>query len=424
MPTIDRGTMLSRYFGSRLLLLSLLLLALEPALALTIPKSIRADQNGTPRLAKLLGQTVGLTTRGLLLVRSAEKLKVQIQASSNRQVLRGELDSLQLDARNLQGPLLHLMELQLRASSISLGKWPLVLILLPLVTWKLRRAALWILFVAWISPAFWQAVRAKMKPLGEELKGKPWSLDYKLVVTQTALQKSKLLQMALKAVLRSLMLNSVLGAAATAGDTLTQLQNEADDVAKPQSSNDPTTLRLGPSKNTAPEIMPNQSLNKVPPKREPMLTKLLQATDFALTNTTFGKQGRILLNADAILEDSKFSYTLRVTPQSMVLDGQHMLIFASPECRFQTGMMLGGPFEKFLPDLWLPVGPGVGLPLGTNHWIRQIDVKEGDTCSLTGRISFFQKEKPKGFGALVGDSFPRPLPFSTRNRALPPSKKP
>eukprot|EP00977_Amphora_coffeiformis_P005661 scaffold1189_cov194-Amphora_coffeaeformis.AAC.18 len=418
--------MISKSLGTPLLLLlSLVLLAFDPAGAWAIPKSIRVDRNGTPRLANWVGHTVGWTTRALLLVRSAEELQVQIQASSNRQVLRGELDSLQLDARNLRGPLLHLKEFQLRASSISLGKWPLALLSLPLVAWKLRRAFIWILLISWISPAFGETIRAKAQPLREKLKGKPWSLDYKIVMAQTDVPASKLLQLALRAVLRSLMLNSVLGTAAAAGDTLTQLQNEANDLAEQQQSqsNPTATLRLGPSKNTTPQKQEAALDKNNPVKREPMLTKLLEATDFALTNTTFGKQGRLLLNADAILEDSQFSYTLRITPQPMVFEGRHRLVFASPECRFQTGVLIGGPLEKLLPDLWLPVGPGVGLPLGTNHWIREIDMKEGDTCTLLGSISFFRNEKPTGFGALVGDSFPRPLPFSTRNRALPPSRQ-
>ena len=419
--------MLSRSRGPRLVLVVyLVLLHLDVIHAWTIPESIRVDSNGTPRLADLLGRTVGCTTRGLLLIRSMDECKVQVRASSNRNVLRGEIDSVQLYARNLRGPLLHLKEFQLHASSVSLGRWPWGLLLLPVVVWKLRRALLWILLIGWIYPKFGNNIRTKLQPLRERLKGNPWSLDYKIVIAQKDIQTSRLVQLALKAVLRSLMLNSVLATVAAAGDAITLSQNDAyEQNQQQQPRNLSTNLRLGPSKNAVSKLQEQSFVDKRnPSKREPMLTKLLEATDFDLTNTTFGKQGRILLDADAILEDTKFSYTLRVTPQPMVFDGQNMLVFTNPECRFRTGVMVGGPFEKFLPDLWLPVGPGVGLPLGTNHWIRNIDTKEGDTCAIMGRISFFRKEKPRGFGALVGDSFPRPLPFSTRSdRALPPSRQ-
>lgn len=403
--------------------------------ALTIPSRIRVDSNGKPRLAWLAGKMIGLGTRVGLLARSAKSISVNVDAYSNRAVLRGELKELSIMVNSARGPMLQISKLQLKGSDLRLGWWPLLYSSAPIVWMVIRPSLLFVVF----SLLLYSSMRrhnseqqnngeSLLETLREKLDGKPCSVNYQVYITDQDVANSNILQIGLESVLRSLMLNSVLGVAAAAADTMQIIQSSEEGSSK-KPSTQVTNLLLNPADEIGSTTGQDIADDEVRAKEPQMLMKLLEATDFQLINTTFCDK-RLYLNADAVYPETegqtRLSYTLRTSLQPTVFDNQHALVFASPECRFSLGSTIGGPLGKFLPELWLPVGPGVSLSLGLRHRIQRVNIAAKESCTIQGQLSFFKKE-PMGFGERVLDSLLQqpPLPFSTKGkpRALPPAKK-
>jgi hypothetical protein len=232
-----------------------------------------------------------------------------------------------------------------------------------------------------------------------------------------------LLQLSLRSILRSLMINSVLGVAASAVDTVKMLA-----VAETDKSG-----ALG-----LPQQPQQGNTNTM------VFTKLLSATSFELVSANFDS-GRLVLESEAVLPDgdeggdidkrSRLSFSLRTTPEGTTTAAppsespqrgyakrkQRVLAFSEPECRFSMGAVVGGPLGALLPDfVWLPVGAGVAVPLGSNHRLRRVDIQNG-ICHITGQVSIHgkQEDEEMGLGDRIGRFF-SPLPASPK--ALPPSK--
>eukprot|EP00546_Thalassionema_frauenfeldii_P019880 CAMPEP_0178894668 /NCGR_PEP_ID=MMETSP0786-20121207/147_1 /TAXON_ID=186022 /ORGANISM="Thalassionema frauenfeldii, Strain CCMP 1798" /LENGTH=241 /DNA_ID=CAMNT_0020564789 /DNA_START=553 /DNA_END=1278 /DNA_ORIENTATION=- len=207
-------------------------------------------------------------------------------------------------------------------------------------------------------------------------------MDYNLILTDKNLADSMLLRRGLKSVLQSLMENSVLKTAAAAGDTaeIMLMENE--------------------------KAFDSSSLKE--PKFK--LTRLLSATSFDLRETPSFADGRLIMFSKADIPDgsltgdndrrSYLDFTLRTSLKAgKVMIGeqkQNVLQFAYPECRFDvTAAPLPGVIGGLLPPvLWLPVGSGIGVPLGEKHELKRAVISNGK-CQLNGCVSFFESKCSK-----------------------------
>ena len=492
----------------RLLLLVLVVLHLDLKLGGKVDALVTSSSTAVsdrPLMATLMGRTIGIGTRILLLSTPSipllspdlsrtktKSISVDVTGESNRQILKGNIQSLKVNVNQSHGLLYDIDSLQIRASNLSLGLWPLLALVFPPLLFLLRPNPINMFLCYWLyryysrsrqapggvddtskasnnSPSLVQSFRNKLR------KPKPFKMNYKLSLSQDNLNKSNLWKLGLQQILKSIMMNSVLKVAAEFGDTMTQLQKDIDrennnNVMQKSNSR---FFRLNPSSTSEGHRIIHDDRTRSdgdalggigsakPPIQEEsaVLTKLLEATKFELGNVTLAdggllSNGRLVMNADAIMKEdtAKFSYTLRMglalTRVSTVLEenGQvheqefDALAFATPEVRFQTSALVGGGggggggrgiFEKFknnLPDLWIPVGPGIAFPLSRRHQIENIriikkkkadddDLSSSSNCvEIVGRHAFFANTD-KNQSSI---SFRRP-PLPPPPKALPPS---
>ena len=252
-------------------------------------------------------------------------------------------------------------------------------------------------------------------------------MKYTTTLSDDDVARSSLLQLSLRSVLRSLMINSVLGVAATAMDTVKMLATAETDKAG------------------ALVLPAQQSSQQGTNTNNMVLTKLLSATSFELVSANFSS-GRLVLESEAVLPDgdegdgdntsmdqrSRLSFSLRTKPEATTNAAlpfdilgkrkqQRALAFSEPECRFSVGAAVGGKLGALLPDVWLSVGAGVAVPLGLNHSLRRIDIQNG-VCQIKGQVVIHAKEEEEemGLGGRIGSFFSMP-PASPK--ALPPSTK-
>ena len=409
-----------------LLTLLWLILLVSPVMvhAWKIPTAWRHTATGEPRLAAVARGTLQGTLRVVLVATSVNDCRVQGTAASNRDVLRGRWQDLNIHVRQLRGPLWHIERLNIQAiGAPTWGRWPWVWLAATLGLWMLRRSWVWLILGAYYYFLRKQYVRTTAPEQStspappswrKHLDGEPWALDYQLVLSQDNLQQSLGWKLALKAVLRSIMLNSVLGVAAAAGDAWQQaLAQEQTKLksAKPVEQN-PRRL-LGESadnSNSAKNLRDLDTYNNgIDPQSSPSdaaLTKLLHATDFALVNTRIAPQNRLLLDARASSSNTtSFSYTLRVDVQDGFTKEGPQLVFANPAVCFRTGVLLGSLGEHVLPDVYLPVGPSVAVPLRPRHQLHSVrtimatDDTDKNLVEIRGRRFVFQ-DAPRG-GSLL-----------------------
>jgi len=407
---------------------------------------LRKDSNGNPRLASLVEILISSVTRFGLCARSVEQLSVQVDAKSNRAVLKGDLKKVSIRVKNSRGPFLHVSGIEIQGSDLHLGWRPLAYTTFPLAWLFLRPPPFFMLLCLIIlfkkeripisrDQSKNESLLSRFK---NELGGSPCTLDYSISLHDDNVKKSKLLQIALRMILRSLMLNSVLGVAATTADTMTILSN-AFDPNQLESERNPNKLLAGTTNDSGSS---QQLQNEANQQSQPLyLTQLLEATSFELVNSNFSN-GRILFDAQAIFPDNKqqtdnanayscnndtsrsrLNFTLRTTPKPYYDEQRYAMAFTTPECRFSVGNAMGGVILKTLPDwnVWLPVGSGVVIPFGTHHRVRKVNVADG-SCRVSGRVSLFGKENI-GLGMRLQESIAQTahLPFgiSESPKALP-----
>jgi hypothetical protein len=335
------------------------------------------QQPPPPQLCRVVQAMVGLGTRMALGIQHSEELSVQVKATSNRAVLQGQLQQLTVTVRKSSGPFLQLDQLDVHGSNLDLGGWPLVsTVVLPLclVLRPVRTTTAMLLLVLWHTVRRRSAVSSSSSSSSspfpsilswfqQQLNGKqPCHWNYGMVISEDNVAYSSLIQLGLRAVLRSLMIHSVLGVAASAMDTIQQLRTTTNTKAKNNNNNNnnkrsqasswlsllspqqqSSQLRLGPSGSSPDMELPytNSVGNQPPPQQpQPMLAKLLlEATSFELTRTSF-VQNHVIFDAEAVfptttnkdqLQDDgasilvveeeqgrlspRLSYTLRTTPQ-------------------------------------------------------------------------------------------------------------
>jgi len=455
--------------------------ALTPFLT-TIPSNnnsnLRFNRQGQPRLCSLVGGTLNLLARtALCFPSSVEKLDIQVQAESNRAVLQGKFQDISITVEKSKSKLLHLDKLNVKASQLNLG-WSPILVLttaLPTLFWMLQRPLLLIrvvfLYLLWkmygdilaqyiqtqtslasfygtyVKPRLqkWQPNLAKLKKI---VLPKPCTLNYSAVVTNNNLQDGVILKKITQSVLESLMKNSVLQVAAAAGDI----------VLKQQQQQNPNNNKFNPNPNTNNNISSSRGkivqqfsssssagLDESQKANAFQLTQLLSATSFEIRESPlFLEDGKWMLPSSAILpgdENSRLDFCIRTTilaknptnfpwssDSSMeATANSHGIGFESPECRFNVddaGAAIPKVLGKFLPKvLWIPVGPGLLLPLRESHRVQKVLVSRGQ-CRLEGEIHLWDstKGKKKQETKSFLSTFFRTPNTSTTRGALPPGK--
>ena len=237
--------------------------------------------------------------------------------------------------------------------------------------------------------------------------------------------RSLALRFGLRAVLRSLVENSVVGAAAAL----------VDDARGGGGGRERDRRRRG-GRGGLPPLLPggragaNDDALALFPKndsqqqRQGLTSALLSATTFELKQTSFA-DGRIVLraeatvpNEDAAAGDGKralpFTIRARLEPASYAdaaPDGRpadiggrsprRALGFDGPDCRLNTGPLTAGTvLGRLIPDvLWVPFGLGVVVPLGGGCRIHRAEIArdvDGDSrrevCRIDGSLTAFAAE--------------------------------
>lgn len=385
-----------------------------------------------PRLVSGLETAIRSTIR-LLFISRCSSFTVKVTAPSNRALLRGSLDSLSISARNciFRFGVLQLSRWEVSGANLRLGYVPLILPILPLVIWRIR-GFLWSLLFGMLvmrsfglSPEAKNPIRALSVPFW--LGARPSSLNCSVAVSNDDVANSSLLRLYLRWILRSLVMNSVVGAAAAFGDAATSVRKDIDQMQKQQRKQQQhqggaNAVPLLPSKDTgtgvtgksssalaAPGATPKSSSSfgggsqQQQQQQQGLTSELLSATSFELKGASFTKD-RVVFEADAVMppkrgdnrmQKSRLAFTIRARIEPTVLvDGQssiaggrrrkyNALAFTNPECRLCTAPLLRNSFlGRVVPNtVWVPFGSGVAVPFGEKCEIYRA---EASIVSLKG----------------------------------------
>jgi hypothetical protein len=222
------------------------------------------------------------------------------------------------------------------------------------------------------------------------------------------------------------MMNSVVGEAAALGDALGDQARRQQQQQPPSTTLPTTSLPLLGGTSSSRQHITNARNQQGPPnktninKNRESLTQLLQATDFTLQDMRIAAppKNQLFLDAQASSGTTSFSYTLRVELQTTLMKVQQQqqkqtgLVFGPTDVRFETGALSNNPWlQNILPDVYLPVGPGVALLLPQSHHdvkVRTLPLESSSTdkepqsttmtmgIELCGRQSFFDHQAVDG----------------------------
>ena len=397
-------------------------------------KGLTSDRYGRPRLSGVFRTATGIFARlGCCAVR-VDDLSVKIAAESNRQLLFSNF-GISLKIRNSRGPLLTLSEIDMHVSNVSLGWIPLVFVSTGVLAMTrqhatiafLARALCWLFILrkAGDRSSTVKNVIDRISTYGGFLKNQKskrenCSIEYNYLVSNEDISKSPLIRFALgSVVLRSLMDNSVLKAAATTADDFAAINND--------SATSSALILSAQQQQTFSSPIPTIS-----PPRE--LTRLLSATAFQLIKCNCSGDGKLYLQCQAVFPPkndnarSRLDFTLRCKP--FATSDKSSLAFGSPECRFSVSDAFGGGalVKKILPDIWVPVGYGIGVPppvplmvlgLGGSHIHRIESVNINDyACNIRGRVSFKNDEFVKNSEENGQKSWIAPIGESKKNGGI------
>jgi len=358
-----------------------------------------------PRLVSLLETTIKLFTKHILLKQCAT-ISVNINATSNRALLQGKINELSISMRDciFRFNMLSFKKLDISAGNLHLGYMPFILPQLPFLLWRMR-SYIWTAFVSvfilqmtgYIESTALSQIYQRVKERMYNIVGaRSSTINYSMAITQENIANSSILMFWLKGILRSLVDNSVVGAAAVFGD----VQKEVDSEVRRQAANSDRAVPLLPSSSDGSSI----SVQPQSDQQQGITSALLSATNFELHNTMF-QDNRIVLEATAVVPEKtsssrRYPFTIRakIIPTS-VINGQliengdkyNALGFASPECRLNsTPLTAGTILGNLIPDvLWIPFGAGVAVQLGKNNCrIYRADIAN-DTCRLDGSFTMF-----------------------------------
>ena len=179
-----------------------------------------------PRIASVLETVIRFIVKYVILQQCAS-LAVDIDTASNRALLQGQVN-LSMSIRDciFRFKLLSLKRLDISGADLRLGYLPFVLPFVPFIVWKLRRFIWSAIFSTLLLQMTGYLETDSLRSMIRTVKGRiynmlrvgPSTINYSMAITEDNVQQSLLLKFWLKGILRSLVENSVVGAAAVFGD--------------------------------------------------------------------------------------------------------------------------------------------------------------------------------------------------------------
>mmetsp|Transcript_10121 Transcript_10121/g.20358 ORF Transcript_10121/g.20358 Transcript_10121/m.20358 type:complete len:462 (-) Transcript_10121:51-1436(-) len=399
--------------------------------ALPVPGDMSASFNGKfrndnsnnasttkPRLASAIENILQWLIKHVLLSQYSS-LKVNMNAVSNKAILKGNISKISVSARDciFRFKLVSFRKLDLYGVNLHLGYLPFLLPVLPLFLWRLRRyiqSTIITVFLLRITGCLdadnFRRQLGSIKGRIRRYIGSPRQpcISYSMAITSSDIGNSLLLRFWLRNILQSLVQNSVVGAAAAFGDAAQQSME-----AERRRMQNGTPLLPG----SAAEL-PNLS-SQDQQQQQGLTSALLSATSFELTNAGF-MDGKVVFDAKAILprdengvsNSLQFRIRAKLAPTAISetvsqtiqqQDAQEVynaLGFLQPECRLATnplyapigGNLLRNLLPNLIPEyLWLPFGVGVAVPLGRGCEIYRAEIdacKEGGfLCKIDGSVN-------------------------------------
>mmetsp|Transcript_29174 Transcript_29174/g.70418 ORF Transcript_29174/g.70418 Transcript_29174/m.70418 type:complete len:512 (-) Transcript_29174:299-1834(-) len=391
------------------------------ALSSPSPSSLKLNAKGQPRLCSIIEGSLNGFTR-LCFGKAAQK-DIQVQALSNRKVLQGKLESLQVSIEKSKSSLLAFDSVTVNGSNLNFGYLPVAIAVgLPSLFWFISiRAILYLAFLSFIwrnqreylfSPERIKAMEQRMDSqkqritkflLGGDDSACCCRLKYTISMTNDSLQNSPWVQVLARSLLQTFMANSALPLAAAVSDAtnnLMLLEESSSSTTKSSSSsgsnsnlrnaNGGLTLSSQRNNNQNKDNNPilaqwkeqeEEQRNKNQNQQGPSfpLTELFAATSFKLRQAPiFAKDGHIWLPCVANLPDSSKSqleFTLRTKPKvASSFRQEHGLEFSAAECSLDVDAAISDSgastpdwAKQFLPSIvWLPIGSaGMILPIAT-----------------------------------------------------------
>jgi len=401
-----------------------------------------ATMNTNPPLASFL-ETILQRFLKLCFLRECSSLIINIAASSNRALLKGNIDNLSISARNcvFRFNLLSLGRCDLSGKDLRLGYVPLVILpLLPLLLWKLRRFTRLALFGLILlqqtgqlteSSSLTSLLRRTKAQIWHTMGARPSAINFSIGIDQQDVDRSMVMKFWLRGILRSLVENSVVGAAAAFADAQSAMMEDIKRQMLPSGN-----ANGGDGSASALAVAGFQSQNTKGGAREQGLitSNLLSATSFELKDVSFSN-GRIVLCAEGIMpreqnqngKQTHLPFTIRAKLEpTELIEGQQQrteqqqrrqqnksynaIGIVNPECRMNTKPLTAGSLlGKLIPNVvWLPFGIGVAVPLGKRCQLYRVDAtggKDGSDeegrCRIDGTIALFRKPPQQNGGSLV-----------------------
>ena len=389
----------------------------------------RSSIKNKPRLASALESTIRWFLQ-YILIRQCSSIAVNISSPSNRALLlKGKINSLSISIRDCTSrlKLFSFQRLDINGMDLQFGRSHFVLVVLPFLIWRLRRHIL----VAMLLSSFVGRLesdthlRQKLESIKRRIHSildvKPSQVNYSITIGKDDIAQSLVFRIYLNSLLRSLVENSFVGAAAVLGDARQESilklmkagrKRQQNVFGLPATSDINATGRT-PAKNESARASSNFDYgpgSQQQQQQQGLTSALLSATAFELTNTSFSK-GRIVLDAEAVLpsddqhiskgNEQKLPFTIRakieptsISDSGLAREGQqqqkhqgyHALGFTNPECRLNTTPLTAGTLlGKLIPDIvWLPFGVGIAIPLSKHCQIHRAEVTAGQDMNENG----------------------------------------
>jgi len=459
---------------------------------LTATAATSSPSCGKARLARALESTSRWVIKNILFSQCSS-LAVRIDAKSNKSLIMGKFENVSISARHCRCRfnLVQFTRFDVVGTKLHLGFVPLLIPFLPLLIWKFRRyiwgtilCGMFLKFLAghfeetsqqvinllargkkrvwhilgaqpFSDPAveasnkaaidsilrFSQQTQTSAKQIIDALQSgkrkvwqmlgtKPSTIDYSIAICNQDANDSLFAKLWLQNILRSLVQNSLIGAAAALGDAQDAVQSRLEDDYRErrlkrwrQTSNTRLLPFSGGSNNDGGALTSARTRSK---QQGLVNSALLSATSFDLKETCL-VDGRLVLSAEAILNEENgikilpftirtklepvaVDYTYKIGSDGGVkqslrqrMDHYNALGFANPECRLNTSPLTAGTLlGRFVPDIvWIPFGLGVVVPFGKHNLIRRADVQEDkavpgtEVFKLDGAISIFAAHETK-----------------------------
>ncbi|KAL3806857.1 hypothetical protein ACHAXA_003876 [Cyclostephanos tholiformis] len=295
--------------------------------------------------------------------------------------------------------LLRLRRFHVRAPNLRLGYLPLFLPMSPFVFWRLRGFLTYAAFVALLLPSSRPTLRSAWVRLQRAMGAGPSTIVFSMTVSEDDVAQSLALRFGLRMVLRSLVENSVVGAAAALMDDARSAGGKKRRGRGGDRGYGLPLLPRGRADASDALALYPRDYSQQQQQRQGLSSALLSATTFELTKVSFN-DGRIILQAEATMPNEEdvapgmkrrlpFTIRARLEPASsanvrggLMRQDYHALGFANPDCRLNTNPLTAGTLlGRLIPDvLWIPFGTGVAIPFGRNCRIHRAEIAPDKDC--------------------------------------------